>query len=56
MTHRPFGFPMHFKLEGYRAVPCKDLEEWALWYAQADRRVAETVIDDVRVSLSPCQL
>ncbi|VFR47662.1 hypothetical protein BER2_4363 [plant metagenome] len=41
---------MHYKLDGHRAVLCESLGEWAEWFAVADRRVAETWIDDVRVS------
>ncbi|MBJ7223566.1 MULTISPECIES: hypothetical protein [unclassified Brenneria] len=40
----------HYRLEGRRAVPCPDIAEWARWFAIADRRVAETWIDDFRVS------
>ncbi|MFT4103424.1 MAG: hypothetical protein QM674_20830 [Burkholderiaceae bacterium] len=41
---------MHYKLDGRRAVPCKSIAEWSAWFAVADRRVAETWIDDVRIS------
>lgn len=41
---------MHYKLDGHRAVLCESLGEWAEWFAVADRRVAETWIDDVRIS------
>lgn len=41
---------MHHKLDGRRAVPCKSIAEWSAWFAVADRRVAETWIDDVRIS------
>ncbi len=33
-----------------RASLCEDLEEWSRWLRSADRRVAETWIDDVRIS------
>lgn len=39
-----------YRLEDRRAVPCEDLVEWDEWFATADRRVAETWIDDVRIS------
>ena len=56
-----FGYPvrmpipqlprlMHYKLDGHRAVPCESLMEWSVWMATGDRRVAETWIDDVRIS------
>lgn len=41
---------MHYKLDGRRAVWCESFAEWAAWFAVADRRVAETWIDDVRIS------
>ncbi len=41
---------MHYKLDGRRAVPCDSMVEWSAWYEVADRRVAETWIDDVRIS------
>lgn len=41
---------LQYRLEGRRAVPCQDLFEWSEWFATADRRVAETWIDDIRVS------
>jgi len=37
-------------LDGQQAVRCADLMTWARWFEQADRHVAESVIDDVRVS------
>ncbi|MFG9944184.1 hypothetical protein ACG3RN_28045 [Pseudomonas aeruginosa] len=40
---------LHYRLEGRRAVAC-GVDEWAAWFETADRRVAETWIDDVRVS------
>jgi len=39
-----------YKLTGRRAVVCEDVTEWGEWYARADRCVAETWIDDVRIS------
>ncbi|EJV1369474.1 hypothetical protein RXE43_006444 [Pseudomonas aeruginosa] len=41
---------MHYKLDGRRAVLCESLVEWSAWMAAGDRRVAETWIDDVRIS------
>jgi len=41
---------MHYKLDGHRAVPCMSIAEWSAWFAVADRRVAETWIDDIRIS------
>ncbi|MBI2748010.1 MULTISPECIES: hypothetical protein [Comamonadaceae] len=41
---------MHYKLDGRRAVLCDSMVEWSAWYEVADRRVAETWIDDVRIS------
>lgn len=40
---------MYYKLDGHRAVPCSHAE-WSEWFAIADRRVAETWIDDIQVS------
>src|SRR3546814_4401776 len=37
-------------LDGRRSVPCDSLVEWSMWMAEGDRRVAETWIDDVRIS------
>lgn len=45
-----FERPVYFKLVDRRPVPVDDAVEWSTWFAQADRRVAETWIDDVRIS------
>jgi len=50
MTDRFLQKPIHYKLDGHRAIPCESIFEWAEWYARADRRVAETWIGDVRIS------
>lgn len=42
--------PVFYKLVDRRAVPCNDAAEWGEWFALANRRVAETWIDDVRIS------
>lgn len=39
-----------YLLKGHKPVPVEDLVEWARWYETANRRVAETVLGDVRVS------
>lgn len=39
-----------FTLDGHKAVPCEDLMDWAKWYEDADRHIADTVIGDIRVS------
>lgn len=36
-------------LDGHEPVPC-DIETWKRWFESADRQVAETIQDDVRVS------
>ena len=36
-------------LNGHEPVPC-DMETWARWFEAADRQVADTMQDDVRVS------
>jgi len=41
---------MLWKLVNRRAVPCDDIVEWGRAYSSMDRRVAETWLDDVRVS------
>jgi len=41
---------LHYKLDGRRAVACESVEEWKEWRAKADRRVAETWIDDICIS------
>ena len=41
---------MLYKLVDRRAVLCKDVVAWGEWFSTANRRVAETWIDDVRVS------
>ncbi|HFH4040232.1 hypothetical protein C1I89_28140 [Achromobacter pulmonis] len=48
----PFGYskPLQYRLEGHRSVTCEDPVEWSQWFATADRRVAETWVDDVRIS------
>lgn len=45
-----FPKPMHYKLDGHRSVPCENHLEWVRWHELVDRCVAETCIDDVRVS------
>jgi hypothetical protein len=37
-------------LRGHTPVPCDDLMSWLRWYETADRQVADTIQDDVRVS------
>lgn len=37
-------------LEGHKIVACDNLFEWAQWFENADRRVAETILGDVRIS------
>lgn len=39
-----------YKLVNRRAIPCPDPFEWTAWFSSTDRRVAETQIDDVRIS------
>lgn len=39
-----------YELVDRRAVGCEDPVEWSRWLKTADRRVAETWIDDVRIS------
>ncbi|MCC8445489.1 hypothetical protein [Xanthomonas translucens] len=41
---------MYYKLDGRRAVPCESVVQWSAWFAVADRRVAETWIDDILIS------
>ncbi len=41
---------MLYKLVDRRAVLCRDVAAWDEWFRTADRRVAETWIDDVRIS------
>ncbi|MGP3790524.1 hypothetical protein [Pseudomonas sp. B392_1p] len=42
--------PLMYTLVDRRAVACEDPLEWSRWYACADSRVAQTLIDDVRIS------
>jgi hypothetical protein len=37
-------------LEGRTPVRCNDMMKWSQWYGTVDRHVAETLIDDVRIS------
>lgn len=37
-------------LKGQIAVACEDLVTWATWFEQADRKVARTMVGDVRIS------
>lgn len=40
----------YYKLEGKKAVPCKDVTEWALWNQKADRTVKKDTINGCDVS------
>jgi hypothetical protein len=40
----------YYKLQGHKAVPCKDVLEWSRWYEKADRHVAETFVGKTRIS------
>ncbi len=40
----------NYILDGKNVVECNDLMEWASWYQTAERRVAKTEGNDVRVS------
>ena len=42
--------PDKYILDGHEPVPCDDLSAWARWFESADRCVADTMQDDVRVS------
>jgi hypothetical protein len=45
--------PFLFKLEDKKVVACKDAVEWGMWFANANRRVQETLLylpNSVRVS------
>lgn len=37
-------------LDGKQAVECRDTTAWAKWFAGADRRVADEMVGDARVS------
>ena len=37
-------------LEGHEPIECSDLMRWANWIEKADRRVAKTVIGDIKIS------
>ena len=37
-------------LDGHKAVPCDDVFEWGRWFEKANRRVAEEVRGEIRVS------
>lgn len=39
-----------YVLDGQTPVPCDDMMEWARWMQTGDRRVAETMVGEVRVS------
>lgn len=43
-------YPCQYILDDRRVVLCEDDAQWKVWFAAADRRVAQTWIDDVRVS------
>lgn len=47
------GMRSRYRLEDRRAVPCSDITEWNVWFASADRRVAETWIGDLRAETAP---
>lgn len=40
----------NYILEGHKPVPCSDLARFGQWFETADRKVAYTVVGDVRVS------
>lgn len=40
----------HYILVGHDVVPCIDLQTWAEQFEYENRRVAETFVNDVRVS------
>ena len=37
-------------LEDHKVVACSNLFEWAQWFENADRQVAETILGEVRIS------
>jgi len=39
-----------FTLDGHTPVPCEDLITWAKWMEKHKRRVAKTVVGEVRIS------
>ncbi|MFW7348337.1 MAG: hypothetical protein ACODTU_19800 [Pigmentiphaga sp.] len=41
---------MQYKLVDRRPVPCADSKEWWEWFRTTDRHVADTRLDDIRVS------
>ena len=40
----------NYILDGKTAVKCNDILKWAAWFEKADRRVAKTEKDDIRIS------
>jgi hypothetical protein len=40
----------NYILDGKTVVECDDILKWGLWFEKADRRVAETEKDGIRVS------
>ena len=41
---------MNYKLDGTKVIPCDNLIEWGEWFEKADRQVALTELEGVRVS------
>jgi len=41
---------IQYKLEGKTPIQCPDVKEWAEWFENADRHVAETIVRGIRVS------
>ncbi len=41
---------MNYILEGKEIVECNDILKWGKWFQDADRHVAKTEKDDIRVS------
>jgi len=50
MSGDPDAFEWRYILVGHEAAPEPDLLKWAKWFDTADRCVADTRRDDVRVS------
>lgn len=41
---------INYILDGHNPVPAKDINEWGEWFRNNERHVADTTIDDVRIS------
>lgn len=46
----PLPTRLYFKLNGHEVVACEDVLEWARWFENAQRHVADDTVEGYRVS------